>query len=308
MEISILFDMQNGELHFKSKFTDDGLRYRLLRQKEAKRFEYLGLERDPSATWFFRAYVYTPEQAMEKGIEFRGNWQEAKNETEKEFFGKHVFCQKDDWLITEHPTPDGEFWVMQCLWRNENPNFPHIRTPTGTYSWLRKVKDFDGMDLEIQYRMGKRKPYEESGFEHGNLSAKQKLLVTFIIEIILQVGYYNKNVVKFAYQKAHGWSPTWIMVSRIMQSHKIMSKVAEGIAEKLKDKHMDLDFVLDQLKEMATSDYKEDPKRRERVVRLLGAMSGADMYEVQYVNVNDSPIRVDAIDAETASDLKMLEE
>ena len=89
-----------------------------------------------------------------------------------------------------------------------------------------------------------------------------------------------------------------------------MSKVAEALAEKLKDKKMDIEFVLDNLREMATKDYEDDPQRRERVVRLVGAMNELPMYEVQHINPAGQLAngKISAVDAETIDDLKMLEE
>lgn len=303
--------VQNNDLHFKSKFTEDGIRYRLLRQKESDRYDYLKLQRDKSATWFYRAYIYTVEQAMELEINFRENWKEEKPDTHKEYFGKHVFCQLDDWVRTEHQTDDGEYWVMQVLWRNENPSFPHIRTPSGTYTTFigkergHRNKVFDGADLATQYRMGTKKPYEKSNFMHGGFTEREKLLVFFIVSLIMEFGYYNKDIVKLAYHKSYGFHPTWIKVSHIMQSEKIMGKVAGELSKKLKDKKMDEDWVLEQLKSMGEKDYQHDPTRRERVVRLVGAMNEMPVYENQLVGP-DSNSPAKAMDAETQSDLKML--
>ncbi len=85
-----------------------------------------------------------------------------------------------------------------------------------------------------------------------------------------------------------------------------MSKVAKELALKLKNKEMDMDFVLEQFKEMATNDYKDDPKRRERVNRLLGAMNEMPTYEIQHLNPENNAKQVES--PETIEALKALEE
>lgn len=297
--------MENNDLYFKSFFTDDGIRYRSLRQKEADRYEYLGLKR--SGKWF-HAFIYTLDQALELGIEFRENWKEENPNIEKKYFGDYVFCQREDWLITD-ADDNGELWVMQTLWRNENRQFPHIRTATGTYSWLRNgYKAFDGIDLQTQYRMGTSKPYALTGFNNGILSPREKLLVTFIVSLIMEFGYYSRDIVRLAYRKAytHSVPPTWQKIVDIMRSEKIMTEVAKKLAKKLESNEMQEDWVLTQLKSMGESDYEHDPKRRERVVRLVGAMNSMPTYEVQHIGSPNNPKQIE--DAEVLDDLKALDE
>ena len=83
----------------KSFFTEDGIRYRVLRRKEVDRWLYLDL---PQNTWMKNVnhicYIYTLEQATERNIEFREDWKEPKPDTEKEWFGNNVYYQNDrDW-------------------------------------------------------------------------------------------------------------------------------------------------------------------------------------------------------------------
>lgn len=290
--------------YFKSFFTDDGIRYRYLRKKEADRFEYIGLKKNKDG--YSIAYIYTVEQALDLGIKFRSDWEKPKPDTEKVYFSSNSYCQKDDWVITEEPGVDGEYWVMQVLWRNDNVDFPHIRTATGTYVPSRKkYKPFDGNDLLTQYRAGTKREYEESNWLYGGLTPKEKLLVTFVVNLIMQHGYFSYQIMKMAYNQAYTGFATIHKISNLMQSNKIMTKVAEKLSEKLQSNHMEHDWVLAQLKSMGENDFEADPKRRERVVRLVGAMNEMPMYEEQHVRAVGSPKSNADIEAE--NDLKMLE-
>lgn len=285
----------------RSKFTEDGIRQRFLRLKERERYEYLGLPMTKSKRYFI-ADIYTVEQALERGIKFRREWLEPLPNVERKYWSKFVFSQKDDWVVTEYPTPDGEYWVMQVLWRNINQRIPYVRTATGSYSPREKYsKPFDGADLKYHFRLS------INPFYSGNqkLTQRQELLVVFMANLIMRLGIFNKNVVALAYRSAYGRSATFHIIAAIMRSNKIMSRVAKELAEKLKAKEMDADFVLKQFKDMAVNEYDADPQRRERILRLIAAWNDIPAYESQILSPGQGIGQLG--DPETINDLKMLE-
>lgn len=295
---------ENYDHLFRSDFDEDGIRLRFLRLKERERFEYLGLEMTKCKR-FYIARIYTVDQAIERGIKFRREYWEDLEGVERKYWNKTAYSQKDDWVVTSKPTPDGEYWVMQVLWRNGHHAFPYIRTATGTYPiFYRHLKPFDGADLKYQFRISKNPLY--SGDKR--LTPRLQLLVTFMANLIMRLGYFNKYVVALAYRSTYGYSATNRIIFSIMGSHKIMSRLAEELAKKLKSKEMDADFVLDQFKDMATKDYEHDPQRRERILRLIAAWNDFPAYESQILDpAMAAKGKLPYEDAETLNDLKMLE-
>ena len=257
---------------FKSQFNDEGIRIRALRKKENERWEILDLPKFPNGVHF--AYIYTLEQAIDLGIKFRRDWKKPHPDKEKIWVGPNVYIQKDDWVITEEPGPMDEYWVMQVLWRNVGP-MPYIRTATGSY-FLNGGKVFDGADMPGQYSISGEEAYQS---KHRSFTQRERLLIMFISKLILEKGYYSKEVVELAYKSAYKNSPSWQKVILIMRSDKIMSQVAKILKEKLKEMELDEDWVLKQLKEMGENDHPKDARRRLEVVKLVGRMNDLPMYE-----------------------------
>lgn len=256
----------------KSFYDKDGIRYRWLRKRDNERWQYLGL---PIFNGVHFAYIYTVEQALERNIQFRKDWQKPSG-VERNYYSQYVYSQKNDWVVTEVVGPLDEFWVMQVLWRNEFPGFEYIRTPTGSYV-IGRSKPFDGVDIQGQFTAGGNVPYH--GNRAGVGSQRQHLLTTFIACLIKEKGFFNKNIVSIAYKSAYGDSCTWRHVAWLMESEKIMTEIAKKLKELLNDHEVDEGFVVKQLKEMAEQDYDKEPTRRERTVRLLGLMQGIPTLE-----------------------------
>jgi hypothetical protein len=295
--------MSKPELH-KSK-TINGYRVRFLRKKEDDRWDFHGLERSEDTQAAYD-YIYTEEEAMFLGIKFRNSWQTLKPDTEKYYFSdtSDSYGQQDDWVKTEYEHA-GHYWVMRVLWRNDNPSFPHIKTATGTYP-IGGLKKFDGSDQDTQYRASTDRAYSN---ENHSLSPREKLLVTFIVQLIIKHGYYSKDIVKLAYNSAYKNSPSWQKVVLLMQSAKIMGKVVEELKNHLKSEKLETDWVLRQLKDMGENDHDKDPNRRLDVVKLVGAMNQLPMYpENQHKMVynNNRPLPIEAEEIEAEDDLKQL--
>jgi len=258
-----------SEYLFKSQFQDD-IRIRHLREVEKERWEFHGLKQRPAKSgkmWHY-AEIYTLEQAIDNGIRFREDWRNCDDSLEKKYFGSYAFGQKDDWILTEFPDREGEEWVMQVLWRNESPTYPHIKTATGSYGYDNKTRKFDGEDIEAQYSGSGAIPYSK-----GSLNERHKLLATFITALITKHGYFDKNIVRIAYESVYKFYPTWHKVYYIMKSEKIMSEVAEQLKKVLADKNMDIDWVADQLKDMGENDWDKAPDRRLEVAKIVGRMN-----------------------------------
>ena len=290
----------------KSYFTSEGIRYRVLRRKENDRWEALGLDKDKNN--YYRAYIYTVEQALERGIEFRKDWRNPPKNKKELIFGPNVIAHKDDWVVTEFPGPLDEYWVMQVLWRNTYHQFSYIRTATGAYpvNYDPQKRPFDGADIRGQYSIGGNEAYQ---VRNAIMTKREQLLVQFIVELITEHGYFSKDIVYLAYRSAYKNTPTWQKVILIMRSEKIMGAVAKQLKELLKNKGIDTDWVLDQLKDMGENDYDKAPDRRLEVVKLVGLMNDlplADNRNNQLPPPADNDVLM-VEDAEVENDLKKIE-
>src|SRR3990172_1125508 len=263
---------------FKINFSEEGIRFRCLRKKENERWQWLGLSKFYNGVHY--AEIYTLEQAIQKNIDPRKDWR-IPLKSEKHYFVPNVYAQKNDWVITEVPGPLEEFWIMQVLWRCDSlkGDLSHIRTATGTYfvdKFGRKTKLFDGTDLKGQYHISTSEAYQVK----SNINQKRiKLLVTFIVALIKQYGAFNKEIVMMAYRSAYGNDASWQKVVLIMKSEPIMSEVAKQLADLLKERGASPEFIVDNFVDMAKSEYDKDPKRRERINRLLGLMNNLPTLE-----------------------------
>ena len=250
---------------FKSREID-GIRHRALRMKEKDRWEFHGLQMLKNGKFYFD-YIYTLEQAITKNIYFREDWRNPKPDAEKVYFGENVYCQENDWVLTEYPDSNGELWVMRVLWRNDHKSFPHIKTAVGTFCIIdrhNKNKPFTGDDIKSQYSMNGKTEYSGSF-----VNQRQELLIIKIAKLILETGYFSKEIIRVAYRTVYSVYPNWQKVIKIMKSDKIMSGVAKELRDKLADKNINLDWVAEQLKEMGEKDYDKAPDRRLEVVKLI---------------------------------------
>lgn len=250
----------------KSWITPDGLRVRVLRTKESDRWLYHNLPQLHSGLFFDT--IYTVDQALELGIDFRSDFHNPHPEIEKEHIESHLFMQRDDFVVTESPGPLDEYWVMRVLWRNYHPKFPYIRTATGSYG-LNAKNIFDGADSEAQYSVSKRKPY------HGPLrSERMEVMIAFVVKLIMEKGFYSKEIIKIAYQSVYSVNPSWQKVVMIMNSETVMTKIAEQLKEALQENGADINFIIRNMMEMASTDYDKDPERRLDVLKLLARQHG----------------------------------
>jgi len=267
----------------KSQFNVNDVRIRFLRRKENLRWELLGI-REVNNGWHCTE-IYTLDQAQELGIDFRTNWRELPKDKETKYFAPNICYFDNDWVVTEMSGPLGEFWVMRTLWYNITRTFPYLRTPTGSYAIRGKQKVFDGSDLRGQHSAGGYQDYQQP---NSRITPRENLLITFITNLIIENGYYSKNVVNLAYKSTYSCRPTWQKVALIMRSEKIMGNVAKQLSEHLKDKNLDVNWVFEQLKEMGENDYAKSPERRLDVVKLVGSMNGLPTYREEATQLNKS--------------------
>ncbi len=298
---------KNPEGLQRSFFDKDGYRYRVMHRRMLERWEYLELKQN---SWMSNVnhitYIYTLEQAIELGIDFRENWEEPKPDTEKEYFNNNTYCQKYDWVLTDTVGPLDEYWVMQILWRN-NSGWPHLRTGTGTYvfdSNNSKHKPFDAWDYKNDQKAGTSDTY---GNKDMLLNGKQKMMAQLIASNIKEYGYYSMEVVKISYACIYNLqSVRDIRIREVMRSEGIMNAVAKELKDALKDSNLDVKWVCGQLKDMGENDHDKDPDRRLQVVKLVGAMNNMPVYESISENGSPQKILAEVEDVKANSDLKNL--
>ena len=300
---------KNPEGLQRSFFDKDGYRYRVMHRRMLERWEYLELKQN---SWMPNVnhitYIYTLEQAIELEIDFRGNWEEPKPDTEKEYFNNNTYCQKDDWVLTDTVGPLDEYWVIQVLWRN-NSGWPHLRTGTGTYvfdSNNNKHKPFDAWDYKNDQKAGTSDTY---GNKDMLLNGKQKMMAQLIASNIKEYGYYSMEVVKISYACIYNLqSVRDIRIKEVMRSESIMNAVAKELKDIMKNKGADLGFVVENLMEMGKDDREKIQEIRLEVLKLLGSMNNAPMYQLTGNSGNGAPekIPVEVEDVRANNDLKNL--
>ena len=262
----------------KSKYDENGIRFRHLTVKRGfeKRWRTAGVEETKPK--YFRAYIYRIEEAEELGIEFRTDWRELNNNIEildDPCGNPNVVIQPNDWVLTDTAEPDGEFWVMQVLFRNTSKNFPYIRTAVGSFG-IRSSSPLTAHDFE-DGTVVSRKVYGS-----GELNGNQIMLARKIADGILDTGLFSPEIVRVAYAQVYNTSKfSNSRVMDIMSSEKIMKEVAKNIAEAAQRNGADLDFVFEQLKDMGSKDYDRLPERRLQVVQMIASANDPNFAAIE---------------------------
>ena len=101
-----------------------------------------------------------------------------------------------------------------------------------------------------------------------------EIMIGFVVKLLMDKGFFSKEIIKIAYQSVFSVSPSWQKVVMIMKSETVMTKIAEQLKEALKENGADLNFIIRNLMQMAEEDYDKDPERRLEVVKLLARQHG----------------------------------
>jgi uncharacterized protein YdiU (UPF0061 family) len=133
-------------------------------------------------------------------------------------------------------------------------------------------------DTWHQYSLGYQPAYQK---KDAILSHREELLSHFISKLVIQNGFYNINIVALAYKSAYSNTASRQKLYLIMRSDKIMGEVAKNLKDALHDNEMDVNWVMQQLKDMGEKDYDKDPERRLEVVKLAAKMNQIPVYDEQ---------------------------
>jgi hypothetical protein len=215
---------------------------------------------------YYVAFIYTPEEALELNINFRDDWWIDKPNTEREYFSNTIYCQKDDWCITQEDS-FGNQWVVQILWRNNTGNLCYSKTATGLFPnnertiFVAEDKGSNGNFGTARYAGGKK------------LTAQQKLMASIIANLIVKTGYFDIDIIKIAWKTVYKHNIKRVTINDVLRSDKIMNEIAKELKKALGNNNLDINWVVSQLKEMGESDWEKAPDRRLEVVKIIARMN-----------------------------------